>query len=416
MTFGTIEQALEAIGNGEFVVVVDDEDRENEGDLIIAAEAITPEKMGFMVRYTSGLICLPVEGNRLDELQIPLMVADNTDSMHTAFTVSIDVKGGTTTGISASDRSATIKAVVDPSFTSEDFNRPGHVFPLRYHPGGVLRRAGHTEAAVDLARLAGLYPAGVLCEIVNDDGSVARGPELERFAKEHNLVLITIADLIAYRRENERVVRRMSEAEIPTKWGPFRAIGFESLIDGREHIALVKGDVSGKADVLTRVHSECLTGDVFRSLRCDCGYQLEDAISKIGEEGRGVLLYIRGHEGRGIGLMHKLRAYALQDQGRDTVEANRELGFPPDARDYGVGAAILADLGLTSLRLLTNNPTKRAGIEGHGLSISERVPLEMAPTHHNRDYLQTKADKLGHLLSVENDSASPPADDADASD
>ena len=413
MSYASIEQALEAIHAGEFVVVVDDEDRENEGDLIIAAEMITPEKMGFMVRYTSGLICLPVEGNRLDQLQIPLMVADNTDSMHTAFTVSIDVKGETTTGISAADRAATIKAVVDHSFGPSDFNRPGHVFPLRYHPGGVLRRAGHTEAAVDLARLAGLYPAGVLCEIVNDDGSVARGPELERFAKEHGLVLITIADLIAFRRANERVVRRMSEAEIPTQWGMFRAVGFESLIDGREHIALVRGNVSGEQDVLTRVHSECLTGDVFRSQRCDCGYQLEDALRKIGEEGKGVLLYIRGHEGRGIGLMHKLQAYALQDEGLDTVEANQELGFPPDARDYGVGAAILVELGLTSLRLLTNNPTKRAGIEGYGLSISERVPLETARTDHNREYLRTKAHKLGHLLATEGSAELDPGSDAE---
>ncbi len=403
MTYGSIEQAIEAIRNGEFVVVVDDEDRENEGDLILAAEKITPEKMGFMVRFTSGLICLPVEGARLDELQIPLMVSENTDTMHTAFTVSVDVKRGTSTGISASDRAATVKAVADPSFGPSDFSRPGHVFPLRYHPGGVLRRAGHTEAAVDLARLAGLYPAGVLCEIVNDDGSVARGVELERFAKEHGLVLVTIADLIAYRRAKEKVVRRMSEAELPTQWGTFKAIGFESLIDGREHIALVLGDVAGKPDVLTRVHSECLTGDVFGSQRCDCGYQLHDAFAKIGQEGEGVVLYIRGHEGRGIGLMHKLQAYALQDQGRDTVEANQDLGFPPDARDYGVGAAILVELGLSSLRLLTNNPTKRAGIEGYGLSITERVPIETAPTDHNRGYLRAKSDKLGHLLSVDDD-------------
>ncbi len=397
MTYSSIEEALEAMRAGEFVVVVDDEDRENEGDLIIAAEKITPEKMGFMVRYTSGLICLPAEGSRLDELQMPLMVSENTDTMRTAFTVSIDYSPGTTTGISAGDRAATVKAFVDPSTRSSDFSRPGHVFPLRYQPGGVLKRAGHTEAAVDLARLAGLYPAGVLCEIVNDDGSVARGPELERFAKTHGLRYITIADLIAYRRAHESVVRRMSEARIPTRHGDFRAIGFESLVDGREHVALVKGEVAGKVDVLTRVHSECLTGDVFGSLRCDCGPQLDLALERIAEEGEGVVLYIRGHEGRGIGLMHKLAAYNLQDQGRDTVEANEDLGFPADARDYGVGAAILADIGLTSLRLLTNNPAKRAGIEGYGLSISERVGLATPANDHNRRYLATKVTRMGHL-------------------
>ena len=398
----TIEEALDAIRAGEFVVVTDDEDRENEGDLIIAAEHMTPEKMGFMVRYTSGLICLPAEGSRLDELQLPLMVVDNTDTMRTAFTVSIDFKHGTTTGISRADRSATVQSFVDPNTTAADYSRPGHIFPLRYQPGGVLKRAGHTEAAVDLARLAGLYPAGALCEIVNDDGTVCRGDELAAFAKEHGLLSITIADLIEYRRSKEAVVRRMSEARIPTRHGDFRAVGYESLVDGREHVALILGDVSRKQEVLTRVHSECLTGDVFGSLRCDCGYQLDDALAQIAKHGEGVLLYIRGHEGRGIGLMHKLRAYALQDEGADTVEANESLGFPPDARDYGVGAAILADLGLTSLRLLSNNPTKRAGIEGYGLSISETVPLEVAPTDHNRAYLQTKVDKMGHTMDMTN--------------
>lgn len=399
MSVATINEAVEAIANGEFVVVVDDEDRENEGDLIIAGDAMTPEKMGFMVRYTSGVVCLAAEGTRLDELRLPPMVTHNTESLRTAFTISIDSTHGTTTGISAADRSATVRAFCDPTTSEGDFNRPGHIFPLRYHPGGVLRRAGHTEAAVDLARLAGRYPAGVLCEMVHDDGSVMRLQELERFAKEHDLKLITIADLIAYRRATERVVRRMSEARIPTEYGDFRAVGYESLVDGREHVALVMGDVAGMKDVLTRVHSECLTGDVFGSKRCDCGYQLDDALRLIAEEGTGVLLYIRGHEGRGIGLMHKLQAYALQDDGRDTVQANVDLGFPPDARDYGVGAEILTDLGLTSLRLMTNNPIKRAGIEGYGLSISERVPLQTAPTNENRAYLQTKAAKLGHDLT-----------------
>ncbi len=403
MSTASITEAIEAIANGEFVVVVDDEDRENEGDLIIAGDAMTPEKMGFMVRYTSGVICLAAEGTRLDELHLPPMVTHNTESLRTAFTISIDSTHGTTTGISAADRSATVRAFCDPTTSEHDFNRPGHVFPLRYHPGGVLRRAGHTEAAVDLARLANRYPAGVLCEMVQDDGSVMRLPELERFAKEHELKLITIADLISYRRANERVVRRMSEARIPTDYGDFRAVGYESLVDGREHVALVMGDVAGIKDVLTRVHSECLTGDVFGSKRCDCGYQLDDALRLIAEEGAGVLLYIRGHEGRGIGLMHKLQAYALQDQGRDTVEANVDLGFPPDARDYGVGAEILTDLGLTTLRLMTNNPIKRAGIEGYGLSISERVPLQTAPTIENRSYLETKAAKLGHDLTFDSE-------------
>ena len=396
----SIEEAIAAFRNGEFLVVVDDADRENEGDLIIAAEHATPAQVGFMVRHTSGLICLPVPGERLDELQIPLMVANNTDAHRTAFTVSIDYGPATTTGISAADRSATIRAVVDEGTPPEHFTRPGHVFPLRYRPGGVLRRAGHTEAAVDLAILAGLYPAGVLAEIVTDDGEVARLNDLEMFAKEHGLLMISIADLIAYRRHREKLVRRSHEARLPTAHGVFRAIGYESLIDGRAHVALVMGDVDGGEDLLVRVHSECLTGDTFGSLRCDCGTQLLEAIRKVGEAGRGVVLYLRGHEGRGIGLSHKLAAYSLQDQGRDTVQANEDLGLPVDARDYGVGAQILADLGVSTMRLMTNNPTKRAGIEGYGLSITEVVPLRVVPNDENRSYLETKARKLGHILDL----------------
>ncbi|HUG75147.1 MAG TPA: bifunctional 3,4-dihydroxy-2-butanone-4-phosphate synthase/GTP cyclohydrolase II [Acidimicrobiia bacterium] len=398
MSFGTVEQAIEAFRRGEFVVVVDDADRENEGDLILAAEAATPERIAFMVRHTSGLICVPMLGERLDELRLPLMVSENTDSHRTAFTVSVDASDGTTTGISAGDRAATIQALIDPATAPADLARPGHIFPLRYQEGGVLRRAGHTEASVDLARLAGRYPAGVLCEIVSQDGSMARLPELLAFAEEHGVVIITIADLIAHRRQSEVLVRRRVEARIPTRHGEFRAVGYESLVDGATHIALVKGDVKGSDDVLVRVHSECLTGDVFGSRRCDCGTQLDLAMERIAAEGTGVVVYLRGHEGRGIGLLHKLAAYTLQDQGQDTVEANVSLGFPPDARDYGIGAQILADLGVGSMRLLTNNPTKRAGLEGFGLSIADRVPLETEPTPENRDYLRTKAAKLGHLL------------------
>jgi 3,4-dihydroxy 2-butanone 4-phosphate synthase/GTP cyclohydrolase II len=400
MTFSTITEAVDAFGRGEFVVVVDDADRENEGDLIVAAEKVTAAQIAFMVRHTSGLICLPVAGDRLDELRLPLMVSENTDSHRTAFTVSVDYIHGTTTGISASDRAATIRAVVDPRTTPGDLARPGHIFPLRYREGGVLTRAGHTEAAVDLARLAGLYPAGVLCELVNDDGTMARLPDLSRFCDEHRIPLTSIADLIAHRRRREKLVRRGAEAVIPTEFGPFRAVGFESLVDGIHHVALVRGEVSGAADVLVRVHSECLTGDVFGSRRCDCGFQLRDALRKVAEEGRGVVLYLRGHEGRGIGLLHKLAAYALQESGRDTVEANVDLGLPVDSRDYGIGAQVLADLGITSMRLLTNNPEKRAGLEGYGLSITERVPLQTRPTAENRHYLETKAAKMGHLLDL----------------
>lgn len=406
MSFAPIPEVVEAFRRGDLVVVVDDADRENEGDLVMAAQLATEEKIGFMVRYTSGLICVPMIAERLDELRLPLMVTENTDSFRTGFTISVDLAQGTTTGISAADRSKTIRALADPDSRAENFHRPGHIFPLRYKEGGVLRRAGHTEAAIDLARMAGLQPVAVLCEIVNDDGDMKRGAELETFAKEQGLLMCTIADLVAHRRRDERLVRRGPETVIPTTYGDFRAIGYDSLVDGRQHVALVRGTVAGAQEVLVRVHSECLTGDVFSSLRCDCGAQLDEALHRIGDEGRGVILYIRGHEGRGIGLMHKLAAYALQDAGRDTVEANVELGLPKDARDYGVGAQILSDLGVTTMRLLTNNPTKRAGIEGYGLSIVERVPLVTGENDHNRGYLRTKVEKLGHMMELENDDSS----------
>lgn len=397
--FASIDDAVAAVRDGRMVVVVDDADRENEGDLIMAADAVTAEDIAFFVRHTSGVICLSLTGERLDQLDIPLMVASNTDAKGTAFTVSVDARRGTSTGISAADRAVTIRALVDPATRPEDLARPGHIFPLRYQPGGVLKRAGHTEAAVDLARMAGHSPAGVLCEVVNDDGTMSRLPDLERFAQAHGLLLVSIADLIAHRRRHEQLVHRVVEAPIPTPFGPFRAVGYESEMDGFQHVALVRGEPSGKEDVLVRMHSECLTGDVFSSLRCDCGTQLRDAMRKIAEEGEGVIVYIRGHEGRGIGIMHKLQAYKLQDGGADTVEANIELGFPADSRDYGTGAQILVDLGLTTLRLLSNNPAKRAGLEGYGLQIVERLPLETTPTDQNLRYLQTKRDKLGHELA-----------------
>ena len=399
-SFAPITDAIAAIRRGEIVVVVDDADRENEGDLILAAEDATPEKIGFFVRHTSGVICVPLLGERLDDLDIPLMVEDNTDAKGTAFTVSVDYRHETTTGISAADRAATIMALADDDTKPADLTRPGHIFPLRYAEGGVLKRAGHTEAAVDLARLAGKRPAGVLAEVVNDDGTMARLPQLEAFAAEHGLLLISIADLIAYRRQNEKLVRRVAEAVIPTPYGKFNAIGYESTVDHEQHIALVYGEPSGKGNVLVRMHSECLTGDVFGSLRCDCGTQLHDAMRHIAEEGEGVIVYIRGHEGRGIGIMHKLQAYKLQDGGADTVEANLTLGFPADLRDYGTGEQIIVDLGLTTLRLLTNNPAKRAGLEGYGLHIVERVAIETTPTTENLRYLETKRDKLGHDLDA----------------
>jgi 3,4-dihydroxy 2-butanone 4-phosphate synthase/GTP cyclohydrolase II len=397
--FARVDEAIAAIGRGEIIVVVDDEHRENEGDLIMAAEAATPEKIAFFLTNTSGVICMPMEGDRLDELELPLMVAENTESMRTAFTVSVDYRHGTTTGISAYDRTATIQALIDPGTTPRDLARPGHIFPLRYRPGGVLKRAGHTEAAVDLARMAGLYPAGVLCEVVDDDKTdMARVPDLERFCAKHDLLLVSIADIVRYRRQGEKLVRRIAEARIPTEWGDFTCYAYESILDGEVHLALVKGAVQGQDNVLVRVHSECLTGDVFGSLRCDCGVQLDAAMERIAEEGMGVIVYLRGHEGRGIGIGHKLRAYALQEQGRDTVDANVELGLPIDNREYGIGAQILVDLGITTLRNMTNNPAKYGGLEGFGLDIVERVPLESAPNPENISYLRAKRERMGHLL------------------
>lgn len=396
--FASIEDAVAAIARGEIVVVVDDEDRENEGDLIMSAEAATPENIAFFVRHTSGVICTPLTGERLDELDIPLMVRDNTESHRTAFTYSVDYVHGTSTGISAADRSATIQALIDPATRPVDLARPGHIFPLRYAEGGVLKRAGHTEAAVDLSRLAGMYPAGVLCEIVNDDGTMARVPDLIEFCKEHGLLMVTIAQLIKYRRQNEKLIRRVAEARIPTPWGDFTSYVYESVLDGEQHVAMVRGAVQGESDVLVRVHSECLTGDVFHSLRCDCGIQLDAAMAAIDAEGLGVLVYLRGHEGRGIGLGHKIRAYSLQEQGHDTVDANVELGLPVDSREYGIGAQILNDLGITTMKLMTNNPAKYGGLEGFGLEITGRVSLDSKPNPENIEYLRTKRERMGHLL------------------
>ena len=400
MPFTDIDSAIAAIARGEFVIVVDDEDRENEGDLIMAAQHVTPEAMGFMIRHTSGVICLPLEGERCDELQLPLMVSNNTEIQRTAFTVSVDARDGIATGISAADRSTTVATLIDPTSKPDSLARPGHIFPLRYREGGVLKRAGHTEAAVDLARLAGSYPSGVLAEITNDDGTMARLIELEKFAEDHSLLMISIADLIRYRRQREKLVRRVSQARIPTRYGDFTAHVFESILDGVEHIAFVRGDISNEENVLVRVHSECLTGDVFGSLRCDCGVQLDFALEKVAEAGSGVVVYLRGHEGRGIGLGHKIDAYKLQDQGRDTVEANVELGFSADSREYGIGSQILVDLGITTMRLMTNNPAKYGGLDGFGLEIVERVPVSVTPNSENISYLRTKKDKLGHLLDL----------------
>ncbi|WP_280264934.1 bifunctional 3,4-dihydroxy-2-butanone-4-phosphate synthase/GTP cyclohydrolase II [Nocardia wallacei] len=400
--FDTIERAVADIAAGKAVVVVDDEGRENEGDLIFAAEKATPELVAFMIRYTSGYICVPLTGADCDRPGLPPMYAVNQDKHGTAYTVSVDAREGVSTGISAADRATTMRMLADRFAKPEDFTRPGHVVPLRAKDGGVLRRPGHTEAAVDLARLAGLSPAGVICEIVSqkNEGDMARTEELRVFADEHELALISIADMIAWRRKNEKQVERIAEARIPTRFGEFRAVGYKSIYDDVEHVALVRGDigVDDGEDVLVRVHSECLTGDVFGSLRCDCGPQLEAALEMVAAEGRGVVLYMRGHEGRGIGLMHKLQAYQLQDSGHDTVDANIELGLPADARDYGTGAQILVDLGISSMRLLTNNPAKRVGLDGYGLSITERVPMPVRATAENLRYLRTKRDRMGHDL------------------
>ena len=417
-----IEQAIADIAAGRAVVVVDDEDRENEGDLIFAAEMATPELVSFMVRYTSGYICVPLTEQDCDRLELPPMHAINQDKRGTAYAVAVDAREGVSTGISATDRARTMRLLADPASVPSDFTRPGHIVPLRAKPGGVLRRPGHTEAAIDLAVMAGLAPAGVLCEIVSqkDEGDMARLDELRAFSEEHGLTLVSIADLVAFRRRTESQVARVAEARIPTEHGEFRAVGYDSLLDGVEHVALVRGELGNGEDVLVRVHSECLTGDVFGSRRCDCGPQLDAALAAVATEGRGVVLYVRGHEGRGIGLMHKLQAYQLQDAGSDTLDANLELGLPADARDYGTGAQILVDLGVRTMRLLSNNPDKRAGLEGYGLEIIGRVPLPTLATPENLRYLKTKRDRMGHdlpgLAAFEDEATEAAADAAHPTD
>jgi 3,4-dihydroxy 2-butanone 4-phosphate synthase/GTP cyclohydrolase II len=404
MPFDTVEAAIEDIRNGKMVIVADDENRENEGDLVLAAELVTPEAINFMATHARGLICLALTPERADELDLRPMTEHNTEALGTAFTVSVDAarRFGVTTGISASDRAATIRVCMDPASVPGDLRRPGHVFPLRARPGGVLRRVGQTEASVDLSRLAGLKPGGVICEIMNEDGTMARRPQLEEFARRYGIRFITVAQIVAYRLQRERLVHRAAEASIPTPYGEWRIIAYHNDVDQFEHVAMVKGEVEGMDDVLVRMHSECLTGDVFHSLRCDCGEQLDAAMRKIDEEGRGAIVYLR-QEGRGIGLVNKLRAYNLQDQGMDTVEANEKLGFRPDLRDYGIGAQILLDLGLSKIRILTNNPKKIVGIDGYGLSVTEQVPLGVKPNPHNSGYLRAKRDKMGHLFPVDGD-------------
>jgi 3,4-dihydroxy 2-butanone 4-phosphate synthase/GTP cyclohydrolase II len=399
MGLSTIPEAIEDIKAGKFVIVVDDENRENEGDLVMAAEKVTAAAINFMAKYGRGLICLPMTGERLDALRIPMISSNNTSKFGTPFTVPVEAREGTTTGISAADRARTVQVMVDPRTSPEDILMPGHMFPLRARDGGVLVRAGQTEASVDLARLAGLRPAGVLCEIMNEDGTMARMPQLEEFSKKFDLKIVSVADLIAYRYRHERLVTRVAEAKLPTQFGNFKVIAYKSSTDPDEHLALVMGDVATDEPVLVRVHSQCLTGDVFHSLRCDCGEQIEMAMKRIAEEGRGVVLYMR-QEGRGIGIHNKIKAYALQDKGLDTVEANISLGFKPDQRDYGIGAQILADLGVRNMRLMTNNPKKMSGLESYGLNIVEQLPITTRPNQYNRRYLQTKQKKMGHLLKV----------------